>query len=187
VTRGHQEPRAQQARPGGRVGVAGVAGIVWYRGKKAAGGTAPAASSDSSGSDGTTVAGGFPNTSGSDAAAILGNNVGALDDALAGFQKSISDIQGQLAGMQPTHPTNGTTPPIPLPKPRPITGGGVITPAPKTRSVPVVAFNSSHPAWNSTLSGIAAHEHTTVPALLKLNPSIKNANVIRTGSSVRVA
>jgi hypothetical protein len=40
--------------------------------------------------------------------------------------------------------------------------------------------------WSSTLSGIAGRYHTTVPDLLKLNPSIKNPNLVFPGEKVRV-
>lgn len=163
---------------GAAAGAVGLGGIVWYRGKKAAAAPAAAAAGTGSDSSGSTVAGGFPNTSGSDLASILGNNAGSINDSLAGFTKTLTDIETQLSNMHPPATTGGPHPPIVVPKPKPIT-----TP----RSVPVVAFSSAAPAWNSTLSGIAKHEHTTVEALMKLNPSIKNKNVIRTGSTVRVA
>lgn len=169
--------RSRRAQVAGAVGAAGVAAVVWYRGRKAAAAPTVAGSSDSSSSPGT-VAGGFPDTSGSDQAAVLGNNIGSLDDALAGFAKSIGDIQKQLASMQPQHATNGSTPPIVAPKPVTL---------PKARTVTVTRFDPRRPSWSSTLSGIAGHEHTSVGALLRLNPSIKDPDVIRTGSSVRVA
>lgn len=40
--------------------------------------------------------------------------------------------------------------------------------------------------WNTTLWGIAQHYHTTVPELLKLNPQIKNANLIFPGQKIKV-
>jgi LysM repeat protein len=53
--------------------------------------------------------------------------------------------------------------------------------------VTVGRYTSSNTAWNSTLSGIASHYKTTVSALMKLNPQIKNPNLIYTGSKVRVS
>jgi LysM repeat protein len=41
--------------------------------------------------------------------------------------------------------------------------------------------------WNTTLSGIARHYHTTIPELLKLNPDIKNQNNIFPGEKIRVS
>lgn len=168
----------RRVQVGAAVTAAVAGGLVWYRGRKASA-AAPAAAGTGSDSSGSTVAGGFPNTSGSDLASILGDNAGSTNDALASLGKTLEQIQTELGNMQPTHPTGGTTPPIVTPKPKPAT--------PSQRSVTVTAFSASNPAWSSTLSGIAGHEHTTVAALLKLNPSIKNANVIRTGSKVRVA
>lgn len=40
--------------------------------------------------------------------------------------------------------------------------------------------------WNTTLWGIATHYGTTVAELLKLNPSIKNANLIYPGQKIKV-
>lgn len=40
--------------------------------------------------------------------------------------------------------------------------------------------------WNTTLWGIARHENTTVADLLKLNPHIRNANLIYPGEKIRV-
>jgi LysM repeat protein len=40
--------------------------------------------------------------------------------------------------------------------------------------------------WNTTLWGIANHYGTTVEALLKLNPQIKNANLVYPGEKVKV-
>lgn len=80
----------------------------------------------------------------------------------------------------PTPPPTTTTPPPTTTTPPPAT-----TPVP--RYVTVVKFTSSNPPWNSTLSGIASHERTTVAKLMQLNPWIKNPNVIHVGDRVRVA
>ena len=39
--------------------------------------------------------------------------------------------------------------------------------------------------WNTTIWGIASHFHETVASILKLNPQIKNANVVYPGERVR--
>jgi LysM repeat protein len=80
---------------------------------------------------------------------------------------------------------SGGQPPKPTPTPvKPV------TPAPpspaKTTTVTVVKFQGNPPPWNSTLSGIAAHYHTTVAAIMKLNPSIKDANLIHPGDQIKV-
>lgn len=40
--------------------------------------------------------------------------------------------------------------------------------------------------WNTTLWGIAQHYHTSVADLLKLNPTIRNANLIYPGQKIKV-
>ncbi len=53
-------------------------------------------------------------------------------------------------------------------------------------TVTVVQWTAENTPWNSTLSGIAQHEHTSVAALLKLNPQIKNPNLIYPGEKIKV-
>lgn len=79
----------------------------------------------------------------------------------------------------PTPPPDNTTPPPANTTPPPATS----TP----RYVTVVKFTTKNPPWNSTLSGIAAHERTTVARLMQLNPWIKNPNLLHVGDRVRVA
>lgn len=74
-------------------------------------------------------------------------------------------------------PAPAAAPPPPAPAP----------PAPAARYVTVVRYTTHNAPWNSTLSGIAAHEGTTVSALLGLNPGIHNANLIYPGQQIRVA
>jgi len=40
--------------------------------------------------------------------------------------------------------------------------------------------------WNTTLWGISKHEHTSIADLLKLNPWIKNPNLLQPGERIRV-
>ncbi len=42
------------------------------------------------------------------------------------------------------------------------------------------------PAWSSTLFGIAVHQRTTIAALLRLNPSISDPDLIHVGQKIRV-
>jgi len=84
---------------------------------------------------------------------------------------------GPPQGVKPPPPQ--TKPPAPAPKPKP-------KPKPKTTTVTVAKWTPTHTPWNSTLSGIAAHYHTTVAALLRLNPGIKNPNLIRPGQKITV-
>jgi len=189
------------------VAVAGGAGLyVWHKRKTAAGGAGAGASSDTSGTGGTaggTVAGGFPDTSATDLATVLGDYQQGTQQMLAQYQDQLTAIQTTLANLQPTvppgtgsvgHPAPGGPVTLPAPKPSPVprppstpgTPPRVIQTSTQ-RFVPVVRFTSVNPAWNSTLSGIAGHEHTTIAALMRLNPQITNPNLIRDGSQVRVA
>lgn len=58
---------------------------------------------------------------------------------------------------------------------------------PGERFVTVVPFTSHDPAWNATFSGIAEHEHLTIEQLKKLNPGIKNIDIIHPDQRIRVA
>ena len=94
-----------------------------------------------------------------------------------------------------TATTTVTHAPAPAPNPQPKQ-----TPPPKTvkKSTPVTHKSGPAPTvtvaqwtegstpWNSTLSGIAAHYKTTVAELLKLNPQIKNPNLIYPGEKITV-
>jgi hypothetical protein len=181
----------------GGVGVAAAAGgLVYYRRKKSGGsaGAATPADSAATGDGGTAYAPGqFPDTSGTDIAGWLGQYSqglqAELDQGLAAYTQQQTDFLAALGTSGAPAPTPTPKPPVKtLPKVTPKPGGTVKpTPVPKPAGyVTVAAFKSGNPAWNSTLSGIAGHEHTTVAQLLKLNPSIKNANVIRTGAKIRI-
>ena len=113
---------------------------------------------------------------------------------LAGIQDSLDQL-GQAppvsgGGSTTTPPKSGPITSLPVPKPvlklvqKP-------APAKSTASyVNVSKFTTASAArgsnWASTLSTIAGHYHTSVSNLLKLNPSIKNPNVIHTGQKIRV-
>jgi LysM domain len=117
----------------------------------------------------------------------------AWTQQLQGIQDSLDQL-GQAppvgGGTTTTPPTTKppvTTIPVPKPKPKPVT-----KPAPKKSSalfVNATKYTTASAArgsnWESTLSTIAGHYHTTVGNLLKLNPSIKNANQIRAGQKIR--
>lgn len=94
---------------------------------------------------------------------------------------------------------------VPNPQPKP-----PVVPVPPKVSIPVKhpAKGKQHPAspqttsvtvakwpgtsvnglaqWNTTVWGIANHYHTTVAAVMKLNPQIKNANLIYPGQKITV-
>lgn len=94
-----------------------------------------------------------------------------------------------ITGPSGTSSSTGTPNPQPKPPVHPKTKktthpvshkGG---PAP---TVTVAQWTAHNAPWNSTLGGIAAHYHTSVAELLKLNPSIKDPNVLHAGQKVRV-
>lgn len=128
----------------------------------------------------------------------------ALDQAeqswsadLREFSGSLQDVMDKLNTLPPAGTGNPTG--NPTPTPAPTTPGG--TTSPSTPAPPVVpkpaakpapeytwttAYRKTNTPWNSTLSGIAKHYHTTVSALLKLNPKIKNPNVIGSHQQIRI-
>lgn len=72
-----------------------------------------------------------------------------------------------------------TTPPV-----QPPGGGAAIIPA---RTVTVVAWKPPpNTPWDSTLSGIAAHEGVSLSALEAANPQITNPNLIYPGQQIKI-
>lgn len=121
----------------------------------------------------------------------LGDAINQFGDQLTSIQDQLGKINGPSSG---TPAGGGTTnnggggvstqpPPKPKPKPKP-------APKPSAQYVKVTKFTSASAArgsnWASTLSTIAQHYHTSVSNLLKLNPSIKNANLIHPNQQIRV-
>lgn len=162
----------------GLAAAAGLGGYVLYSRRK--GGSSSTGTSDTT----TTAAGtnGTPtlDTTGTDIASWLGQYSGSLQNQLDEYQRNLTDALAGLKNMPTTGGAGGT-------------GGGSGSPVVGIPTgekigqfVKVVPFTSRNPPWASTLSGIAAHEGTTVERLLQLNPSITNRDVIRTGSQVRV-
>lgn len=107
-----------------------------------------------------------------------------------------------LVGRPPESPPPITETPEPEPEPEPDpepdpdpdpepsgggSGGGFKVAPVKTKKkyVTVVKFTTNNPPWNSTLSGIAARKGTTVSKLMKINPSIKNRDLIYPGQRIR--
>jgi LysM repeat protein len=165
------------------MGVAGVGGYVLYRRKQSTG-------SSSSATPGAQAAGtgGTFSSAGTDLATALGNYRQDQQGALDQFAAQLQDTLTQLKAITPS-PAPGPAPaPAPSPAPAPAPSPAP-APAPSPTApqyVTVTKFTTSNPAWSSTLSGIAGHYHTSVAALLKLNPSVSNPNVIRTGAQIRV-
>lgn len=125
----------------------------------------------------------------------------AISQLGEGWSQQLQGIQDSLDQLGQAPPVGGGTTTTPPPK----SGGPVTTlpvgkpvvrkvPAPAKKStaeyVKVSKFTSASAArgsnWASTLSTIAGHYHTSVSNLLKLNPSIKNPNLIHKDQRIRV-
>lgn len=157
----------------GGVAAAGVVGLVVYMKRKSAGGGGGDSGGVATASPGYTPGGvGSFDTTGTDIAGWLSSYSGNLQGQLDSYQQQLTDT---LAGLQkvPTSGGTGST-----------SSGGSTTASPQF--VTVAKWTTKNAPWNSTLSGIAKHEGTSVATLLKLNPNIKNPDVIITGSKVRV-
>jgi len=133
------------------------------------------------------------------AAAVLGRYLAGV--ALTADEANVVRTAWGLEGQPPegNHPivlaTTGSTPgsgnpaptPTPVPVPHPVPGPPPGPPA--VAYVDTARYTKTNPPWNSTLSGIASHEHTTVDHLLTLNrgnPDVIDRNTIRYPGRVRV-
>lgn len=161
----------------GAAGAAGLGLVALLRRKSTTGSTLASDTPANAGGVGS-VASAYPNTSGTDIASWLGSQEGTLAAQNAEFLRQLKSTLDQLGKVptsgapgSPAAPVNPSTPRLPTPS------GNVVT---------VARYTTKNPPWNSTLSGIASHYNTTVSALMKLNPTITNPNVIRTGQQIRV-
>lgn len=125
-------------------------------------------------------------------------------DVLTGISNLGLQIQNLVAALAngnsgatnnpPSNPPPNNPPPIP---PRPIPPAPQIPPKPilppgpsggvnppKNRTVTVATWSSTHTPWNSTLWGIATHFGESLSTIEKLNPQIKNPNLIYPGQRV---
>jgi LysM domain-containing protein len=160
---------------------ASVGAVVWWRRRQAA--TVGGGVGGSPSSAGYIANPANANTTGTDVANWVGQALGQYSDSLAAYEKSLTDEVAQLKqiiGQQPG--------PTPAPTPAPIPSPGTGTPVPGRRFVRVTPYPKGvyRPVndWSSTLTGIASHEKTTVPNLLKLNPTVHNPNLIYTGQKI---
>lgn len=87
--------------------------------------------------------------------------------------KPIGPEPGPIKGF----PINPSPPHAPFP-----TGGPVAFPI--LRQVSVVKWSNTNTPWNSTLSGIASHFGESLAYIEKVNPQIKNPNLIYPGQKV---
>jgi hypothetical protein len=139
---------------------------------------------NSGGGLGGTSTGGGGTSSTGDITLQPGTETIDLQGTTAATGTGITDISPQAPQ---TNIVDGPmTPPQPQPTP---------VPPPKKKSthyalVTVAKWpgKTSHglAQWNTTLWGIANHYHTSVAMLLKLNPSIKNPNIIYPGQKIKV-
>jgi LysM domain len=167
------------------VGLALAAGVAWYiiRGRQAAnqGGGGAA---DSSGSSGGSIIGyddaGNPIYSGG-GAGLPADFSGEISTLQSEFGSLASEIQAQQGTTGPAGPPGPTGPPGPAGKPPP-------KPAPKPvpKPKPKAKTKTITIARGDTLSALARKYHTTVANLMKLNPSIKNPNLIYAGNKLKV-
>lgn len=179
----------------GGVGVAAAAGLgVWYYRKSHGTASGSSATSTTDATDAGAVpsgsaAGQFPDTSGTDVANWLGSQEGAFQSEFSDFlEQAQSQNEDFLAGLGTAITPPATTPvatsPIVIKAP-PVTPAKPAVPTTPVKTVtppkPVAAakpyvtvakYTTANPPWNSTLSGIAAHEKTTVAALEKLNGNV---------------
>lgn len=169
----------------GGAAVAALAGFVAFSRKGGGGGAAD-------GGSGQYIQPASLDTTGQDTY----NAIQAIGQA---WQKDLEDFSGQLGTIedmlgkiqQPTTP-NPPPPVVKPPTPAPVvTKPTTPAPSPWKPAAPkplyqdVARFTSRNAPWNSTLSGIAAHYKTSVSTLLKLNPSIKNKDLIHPGQKIR--
>jgi len=164
---------------GGLGAAAAVGGVVWWRRRSSGGGSSAGAGAQASPSYAPGGVGVFDST-GTDVANWLGSQSGMLQTQLDQYHQQLTDALSGLSTV-PTSPAPVT--PATAPTPTPAPPGPTSTP----QYVTVAKYTSTSPLWNSTLSGIASHTHTTLSTLLRLNPSITNPDVIHTGQQIRVS
>jgi LysM repeat protein len=99
---------------------------------------------------------------------------------------------GSASSTSGSPPPRHTTPnPQPTPKTKPPVKKHAVAVKVPGKSVTVGSWpghsgTTGHAAWNTTVWGIAQHYDITIEELLKLNPQIKNANLIYPGEKIKV-
>jgi nucleoid-associated protein YgaU len=179
-------------RTAGFVGLALAAGILWYffRSRKSAAGDAGAQDSGSSGGSiiGYDASGNPIYSGGAGLPADFSGEISTLQSEFGDLASEINQMQGSTGTPGPPGPAGppgppgGVNPGGPNKGPPPRKGPPPKKPPPKkkkrTRQIVI--------ARGDTLSGLARKYHTTVAELLKLNPSIKNPNLIYAGHKLTV-
>lgn len=175
------------------VGLALAAGVIWYIVKSRS--SSAAAGGAAAGSSGGTIIGYDANgnpiySGGAGLPADFSGEISTLQSEFGNLASEIAAMQGTTGkppptnppgippGVNPGGPPQGLNPPPkgpppgkPPPKPAP-------KPPPRTRTIIIMR--------GDTLSALARKYHTTVAELLKLNPSIKNPNLIYAGNKLTV-
>lgn len=166
------------------VAVAGAVGLFVFlrRGGTDTGGSGSGSDEEGGTSVGSGVGylGGYDSTS-ADIAGQLGQYGAGLQVQLDEFAGTLQDALEKMTGDGTT-----TTPTTPSPA---TTDDQTTKPKPASTNkqyATVAKWRKTNTPWNSTLSGIAKHYKTSVSKLLKMNPGIKNPDVIYPGQKVRV-
>jgi LysM repeat protein len=84
---------------------------------------------------------------------------------------------GQTCAAQFTPPTGWPPTPAPTPTPPP-------PPTPGSTPIPGTCRYNHYVLWGQTLSGIAWYYGTTIQAIMSVNPSITNPNLIYAGTTL---
>lgn len=166
-------------------GIAAVVGlVVFLRKGGAAGATGSGADEEGGTSVGSGVGylGGYDSVS-ADIAAQLGQYGAGTQAQLDEFAGTLQDALEKMTG-DPTKPPTSDPPPAD-------TKDQTEKTDPKKKKtakqyVTAAKWKKSGAPWNSTLSGIARRYNTSVAKLMKLNPGIKDKNVIYPGQKIRV-
>jgi hypothetical protein len=160
-----------------------LGGIVYFMRKNAANAATAAAS----------------NTSGATAPSTTDDTSGLATDQYEQLLAQVRELQGQESAEAPAPagaagpagptgpagPPGTTTPAPPKTTPPPGTKPPVKTAPPPAK--PKTVTTAAYPAWNSTLSGIASHENTTVDKLWSANQALIEGQEIKHGMTKAVA
>lgn len=140
------------------------------------------------------TSGGFslqPTNDNSDVLTAIGN----LSQAIQNLIQNGSTSNNGTNPPTTTPPVNNPPPPVipprpvipPAPQIPPKNPPGIIAPGPSGGvhpTVTVAQWSSTNTPWNSTLWGIAHHFGESLATVERLNPQIKNPNLIKAGQKV---
>lgn len=111
----------------------------------------------------------------------------SLSTQVAANTTSTATLKTQVGGLATAVGKLGTTKPptSTVKKPTPVKKPSTPAKKPTVQTITVGKYTTKNAPWNSTLSGIANHYHTSVASLKKMNPSIKGTT-IKAGQKLRV-